>query len=131
MLPRWKRAGSLRRKSLSQTDLTMNASAKRRAQPLLTGPFVLAVLALAVAAILAGPVAGWIGFVRVKSPLPLKTPIAAFNTDALGPYRLVPEYGRRVLDSAVVDALGTEEYLYWIVEDTRPHPFSDAYPSKG
>lgn len=80
-----------------------------------TPPFVLSVVLLGTAAFLSGPIASWMEFRLAKRALPLKKPLAAFRESALDPYRV---RNRNALDPAVVDALGTEEYLDWMLEDT-------------
>ena len=50
-----------------------------------------------------------------KAAAPLRSPLAKLDKNALGPYRFV---SANVLDAAVVDALGTTEYIDWILEDT-------------
>ena len=78
-------------------------------------PFVIAVVMLMVAIVLAGPVAAWKKFKRAKLPLPLKKALTALDVEALAPYQVVE---RVVLDPTVVEALGTDRYLNWVLEDS-------------
>ena len=82
---------------------------------LATPPFVIAVVLLVVAVVLAGPVAAWKKFKPTKLPLPLKKALTGLDVEALAPYRVVD---RVVLVPTVVEALGTDRYLDWIMEDT-------------
>lgn len=82
---------------------------------MVTPPFVLSVVLLGTAAFLSGPIASLLEFRLAKRALPLKKPLAAVRESALDPYRIRK---RNALAPAVVDALGTEEYLDWLMEDT-------------
>lgn len=53
--------------------------------------------------------------VLAKQAAPLRSPLAKLDKNALGPYRFA---SANVLDPAVVDALGTTDYIDWILEDT-------------
>lgn len=80
-----------------------------------TPPFLLAVALLGAAAVLAGPVADWMDIRREKLALPLRLPLDALDETAIAPYRVL---ARHVLDPAIVEALGTDQYLSWGIEDT-------------
>lgn len=105
----------------------MNQGRGRRHSALWSPHFILAVAILAATGLVGGPVAELLGLYRVKRPLPLKAPLDHLDIGALGPYRwwrqrdadgrLAPD-GRKVLDAVVVDALGTETYILWSLEDT-------------
>ncbi len=84
-----------------------------------TPPFVVAVVLLGFAAILSGPVARSMNFRQTKEAIPLKKPLSAMAVDELRPYRVVD---RHVLESVVVEALGTDQYINWTVEDTEVGP---------
>jgi hypothetical protein len=86
---------------------------------LITRPFLVAVVMLASAAVLAGPVGSWLQFRLDKAPLPLRNPLAAMDVDAIRPYRVV---GRLTLEPNVVEALGTSQFLHWTLEDTSVPP---------
>ena len=74
---------------------------------------------LAVAAVLSGPVAKWLHIKEGKRPLPLKAPLLDLNERALDPYRVVL---KDTLSPELVEALGTEMYLSWTLEDTSLPP---------
>lgn len=80
-----------------------------------TRPFVVAIALLGTAALLSGPLSNWLEISNRKYPLPLRAPLATLNEDSIAPYRVVQ---REVLDPAVVEALGTNRYLSWVLEDT-------------
>lgn len=80
-----------------------------------TPPFLVAVAILGTAAVLGGPVADWMDIKREKLPLPLKAPLSALDEGAIRPYRVVK---RHVLDPAIVEVLGTNQYISWTLEDT-------------
>ena len=82
---------------------------------LVTLPFGIAVGLLGTAAILAGPVASWMDFQQGKVSLPLKKPFGALDVEKLLPYRAIE---RQALESTVVEALGTDQYINWLLEDT-------------
>ncbi len=96
--------------------LDRQSTTSRRWIPL---PFALAVLLLGAAAILAGPAARLWDFSQVKAPLPLVKPLGALDEATLLPYRVIE---RQALDATVIDALGTDQYLNWLLEDTSVPP---------
>ncbi len=79
-----------------------------------TPPFVVAAVLLGLAAILTGPVGKALDLRQDKLPLPLRNPLTALRADALRPYSVV---NRHFLDPTVVEALGTDQYLYWMLRD--------------
>ncbi len=85
----------------------------------LTPPFLLAVVLLGAAAVLGGPVARWFRFIQDKQPLPLTAKLDTLDAAALAPYEVS---SRHVLESVVVEALGTRDYISWTVEDTSVPP---------
>lgn len=95
-------------------NLRTNQTSSSPARNLFTAPFVAAVTILGVAAILAGPVSSYLKVRLVKDAVPLRKPLAALDEAALYPYRVV----KRVrLEPSMIEELGTEEYVYWILED--------------
>ncbi len=81
--------------------------------------FLIAVVLLGAAALLSGPGAHWLNLKQGKLALPLKAPLDRLAESAIAPYRVVE---RQILDPAVVDALGTEQYLSWSLEDAAAAP---------
>lgn len=104
---------------MSQTidtqQLTTNPPVKNFWSELITAPFVTAVVILGIAAILTGPVASMMALKQSKEALPLKKELHLLDDGALGPYRLLR---RNTLEPIVVEALGTEHYVNWMLEDT-------------
>lgn len=80
----------------------------------LSPPFVLAVAMLGVAAFLTGPVADLLGFIPFKSELPIRKPLNKLSEASLGGYEIKK---RITLTDVVIEALGTEEYISWVLED--------------
>lgn len=81
----------------------------------LTGwAFWTAVAMLAGAALLHRPMAAWLGVIADKRPLPPRRPLSALTRDALSSYRFVRA---ETLSAETVEALGTREYLVWVLED--------------
>jgi hypothetical protein len=104
---------------LKNSNLEHSLRPQAASAGLLTAPFIVAVLLLAAAAIIAGPVATRLNIRHAKLPLPLRTALYEMNAEGLWPYRLLSgDRGRHVLDPVVVEALGTEDYLSWTLEDT-------------
>lgn len=97
----------------------MQRSSRPIALRLVTPPFAVAVLVLAVAAVLAGPVTHWMKITLTKLALPLKSPLSKLDARRLEPYEV--SYRHR-LEPAVVDSLGTDQYLHWLLEDTSVPP---------
>lgn len=77
-------------------------------------PFLCAVVILSVAAVLAGPVNRRFQVSQIKKELPLKTELAKLSAEAVRPYTVSK---RLTIDPAVVEALGTDRYINWILED--------------
>lgn len=80
-----------------------------------SGPFLVSATLLTIAAVLSGPVANWMQIKHNKQALPLKAPLSTLEERAIAPYRVVR---RQILEPMVVDALGTDQYLSWVLEDT-------------
>ncbi len=78
-------------------------------------PFIVTVTLLGIGAVLAGPVTSHMDIKQVKKELPLRTPLAALDSEGLHPYRVVE---RQILEPTMVEALGTEHYISWLLEDT-------------
>lgn len=81
----------------------------------LTPPFVIAVILLGVGAVLAGPVTRYMDIKQIKKELPLRAPLGSLDPAVLLPYRVVE---RQILEPTMVEALGTEHYVSWLLEDT-------------
>lgn len=103
------------RNLLRHMELTIKTTPSKPLARLITPPFGLAVVLLGTAAILAGPVSSWMDFQQGKAALPLKKPLGALDVEGLLPYKAIE---RRALESTVVEALGTDQYINWVMEDT-------------
>jgi hypothetical protein len=79
--------------------------------------FVICVLVLAVAGIGMSITMKNLGIVLKKEPLPLKKSLSLLDEADLSPYRVIlPKL--EITNEDVLKALGTEEYIQWILEDT-------------
>lgn len=78
-------------------------------------PFIIAVTLLGSAAFLAGPGTTWLNLNAVKAALALQKPLGELDEGSLYPYRVVR---RQILEDVIVEALGTDLYLKWTLEDT-------------
>lgn len=52
---------------------------------------------------------------EAKDPVPLRQPLAMLDKEALGPYEYL---GRATLSAAVIESLGTDQYINWGFRDT-------------
>lgn len=60
-----------------------------------------------------------LGLYLDQEPLPLKKPLDAIDEAALAPYQIVAK--QRIENAEVLTALGTADYIQWVLEDpTRP-----------
>ncbi len=78
-------------------------------------PFVICLIVLGVTAACLGPVTRYMKVTLAKEAIALRSSLARMDKSRLGPYRF---YHQNTLESAVVDTLGTEEYIDWVLEDT-------------
>lgn len=110
----WPRNGSNPLIHMSLTTGSGVPSVASTGARIITLPFVLAMALLGAAACLAGPLASWLDISQRKLALPLRAPLGRLDTAALAPYRVIR---RDILDPAVVESLGTNRYLSWVLED--------------
>ncbi len=89
-------------------------------------PFATVLVILGMGAVLSGPVASWLKINQVKAPIPLRQPLDQLGEASLYPYRLADEAtvgaAKIVLSPEVIDALGTKDYIIWMLEDTSVEP---------
>lgn len=95
--------------------MNLDADGPNRERRFFSGPFLLAAFLLLAAGVLIGPVAGWANLRQVKLALPLKKSLSALEEMAVVPYRVV---NRRTLEPTVIEALGTDQYIDWSLEDS-------------
>jgi len=77
--------------------------------------FVVCCVVLALSGVVLQVAAQRIGMVFIKQPLELRKPLDELNESRLRPYRLVKNILIENMD--VVEALGTKEYVQWVLED--------------
>jgi hypothetical protein len=58
-----------------------------------------------------------LGVVLKKEPLPLKQSLDLLDQESLSPYQVVPPK-RKIENPEVLQALGTQDYIQWVLEDT-------------
>lgn len=90
------------------------AASGRPSSRLMTPSFAVAVVVLGLAALLSGPIASWKKFKRQKVALPLQRRLKDLDPTSLAPYRVVQNIEH---PPEIVEALGTEEYGDWWLED--------------
>ncbi len=78
--------------------------------------FLIVVLLLGGGAVLQTPVQRWLKVASRKEPLLPRQPLGSLDKNGLGPYRFVRA---DVIGPESVEALGTEMYLWWVLEDPR------------
>lgn len=76
---------------------------------------MICVVILGITAMGLRPVTRYMRVTMAKEPIPLRAPLAKLDKSRLGTYRFARA---RTLDSAVVNSLGTEEYIDWMLVDT-------------
>jgi Protein of unknown function (DUF3485) len=101
---------------LGGNDLDMQKQSRRAAAGLFTVPFTVSLIILAVTAVGLGPVTRYLNVVLRKEAVPLRKQLGTLDKSRLGPYKFVRAY---TIESAVVDTLGTDKYINWLLEDTR------------
>jgi hypothetical protein len=92
----------------------MNAQADNRAKHLQPA-FLICVAVLALAGGGMSVATRHLGLYLRKEPLPLKQPLDQLDETALAPYRVVAR--QPIENKEVLAALGTEDYIQWVLED--------------
>lgn len=92
--------------------MTTDATDRRSGQ--ISVPFLLTVVVL-LAAFGVRPLIKGTMASQEKLPVPLRQSLGKLDKDALGPYEFL---GRATLNAAVVESLGTDEYINWGFRDT-------------
>ncbi len=95
----------------------MPASKQHPKSSLLNTPFLICVLLLGGTAVGLGPLTRYLKIALTKLPIPLRTPLVRLDRAKLGPYQLRPD-GVRILEEAIVNSLGTDMYIDWLLQDT-------------
>ena len=87
--------------------------------------FVICVLVLAAAGIGMTITMKHLGIILKKDPLPLRESLEFLDEANLTPYHVVPPK-LKITNDEILEALGTEDYIQWIMEDTEQPPTSPA-----
>ncbi|GMU38411.1 MAG: exosortase-associated EpsI family protein [Phycisphaerae bacterium] len=107
--------------NLPGSGASAGTSIDGRRRAYFSAPLVIVLVLLGGGALVQGPLERWLEVVAHKEAVPLRAALGSLDREALGPYRFVraefltPEY---------VEALGTDQYLIWTLEDTREAPDS-------
>ena len=64
-----------------------------------------------------------LGIILQKEPLPLRKSLELLDEGSLSPYRIVPPK-LRIENKEVLKALGTNDYIQWVLEDSEEAPGS-------
>lgn len=94
----------------------MSTPATATWKPLVSVPFLICVVLLGAAAVMAGPLARHWKQVFIKDAIPLRKPLHELRRTALGPFRFVRD---EQFSASIVSALGTDKYVSRLLEDTR------------
>ncbi len=92
----------------------MLGEARRPPTSLWSVPFVICVVLLGTTTLALKPVTRYMKVTLTKKPIPLRASLGLLHKQ-FGPYRFVEGH---TLDSAVINTLGTDQYIHWIIEDT-------------
>jgi hypothetical protein len=84
--------------------------------------FLICVVILAAAGGTMSMVQSYFGVRRVKLPLLLKRPFDLMDETALAPYKVMKK--QKIENPDIVEQLGTEDYIQWLLEDTEADPDS-------
>jgi hypothetical protein len=79
-------------------------------------PFLLSVACLLITAGLISYIKANQGIILIKKSLPLKRSLDQFDEKLLEPYKVIAK--SKIDNQDVLESLGTEDYLQWILEDT-------------
>ena len=97
----------------SKASQSKKALIKIYAQP----AFLICVILLAIAASSMSLAIKSFGVYLEKEPLPLKKPLELLDENDLSPYKVRSK--EKIKNKEIVKALGTEEYIQWVLEDTQ------------
>ena len=97
----------------SKASQSKKALIKIYAQP----AFLICVILLAIAASSMSVAIKSFGVYLEKEPLPLKKPLELLDENDLSPYKVRSK--EKIKNKEIVKALGTEEYIQWVLEDTQ------------
>ena len=101
----------------------MMADTRDNVRVYLQPAFLICVLVLAIAGVGMSITMRNLGIILKKEPLPLKRSLELLDQGDLTPYRVVPPK-LKITNDEVLDALGTKDYIQWILEDTEQAPAS-------
>ena len=85
-------------------------------QQYLKASFLVCIAVLLVAASTKAIIIKQLGVKLIKLPINLQTPFDDFDENALKPYEVVNK--RKIQNREILESLGTEEYLQWVLKDS-------------
>lgn len=96
----------------------MQKSLKTYLQP----SFLICVAILALAGGLKDKVFGYFDLILSKEAIPLQKAFGLIDKEKLHGYKVLNE--SKIENKDILESLGTEEYIQWMIEDTDAHPYS-------
>lgn len=92
------------------------AERKLKLKPFLQPAFLLCVITLAATGGGISLAMKALGVKLIKEPMPIKKPFDQLDSHDLSPYRVLDK--TKITNDDVLESLGTEDYIQWILEDT-------------
>lgn len=89
--------------------------------------FLICVLVLIFAGTTMSVTVNSLGVYLKKEPLPLKKSLDFLDEEDLSPYSIKPENKLKIQNEEIVKALGTQDYIEWIIEDENTPNNSSVY----
>ncbi len=80
-------------------------------------PYIVCVLVLAIAAAGMQYTISSLNLILVKKPINLQKPFDDIDENAIYPYKVVKK--TKIKNPAILESLGTEDYIQWVLEDQR------------
>ena len=85
-------------------------------KPYMQPAFLVCVAVLAAAGSGMSTIKSYMGMKLIKLPLPLQNSFDMMDENKLAPYKVLSKH--KIDNADVLEALGTEEYIQWVLEDT-------------
>ncbi len=88
----------------------------QKLKPYFEPAFLICVLVLGTAALSMPLVVKCVGGYLTKDPAPLRKPIQLLDVNGLAGYKIIDK--QKIENHEVLESLGTQQYIQWIIEDT-------------
>ena len=105
----------------------MMADEKNNIKVYLQPAFLICVLVLLFTGTTMSVAINRLGMYLKKDPLPLKKSLDLLDERDLSPYSIKPENKLKIQNKEIVKALGTQDYIQWIIEDENAPDNSSVY----